>query len=209
MATRHLTFQRGLVSDGEREALLGQRGCVLWLTGLSGSGKSTIARALERRLTDEKRLVYVLDGDNLRHGLSADLGFSDHDRAENIRRAGEVAALFADAGVLVVTAFISPFRADRARVRQLVPEGRFLEIFIDAPIEVCEGRDPKGLYRRAREGEIEQFTGISSPYETPTEPDLLVRTDRETVDQAVERIVALLAARCLIGHRARKDTPLL
>lgn len=207
MATRHLMFQHGLVSPSEREALLGQRGCVVWLTGLSGSGKSTIARALERRLIDGGRLAYVLDGDNVRQGLNADLGFSHKDRAENIRRIGEVAALLVDAGVLAITAFIAPFRADRDRVRSIVGEGRFLEVFVDAPLEVCERRDPKGLYRKARRGEIPEFTGIDSPYERPAAPELVIRTDEVGVNEAVERLAALLEARGLIAPGAGGENP--
>jgi adenylylsulfate kinase len=159
----------GIVTREAREKILGQRGCVVWLTGLSGSGKSTIARLLEAQLAGEGRLAYVLDGDNLRHGLSSDLGFAAADREENIRRVGEVSALFAEAGVIVITAFISPYRADRERARTIVGEDRFLEVFIDASLAACERRDPKGLYGKARRGEIEEFTGISAPYERPAE----------------------------------------
>ena len=207
MNTRNLTFHHGLVSAADRESLLGQRGCVLWLTGLSGSGKSTIARAVERRLVEAGRLAYVLDGDNVRHGLNADLGFSDADRVENIRRIGEVTALFADAGLIAITAFISPFRADRAQARALIPRGRFLEVFVDAPIEVCEERDPKGLYRKAREGKIPEFTGITSPYEPPEAPELVIRTGELSVDEAAAKVVELLQLRSLISTHPTEENP--
>ena len=155
---------------------MGQRGCVVWFTGLSGSGKSTLARALEERLVSSGHLVYVLDGDNIRHGLNCDLGFSPEDRNENIRRIGEVAALFRDAGIVVLTAFISPYRADRDLARQAVGEDRFLEVFVDAPLATCEERDPKGLYVKARAGEIPEFTGLTAPYEEPPNPALVVNT---------------------------------
>src|SRR5690606_21478204 len=156
--SRNLTLQRSLVAARDRAALLGQRGAVIWLTGLSGSGKSTIAYALERRLTGARRLTYVLDGDNVRHGLCSDLGFSPEDRTENIRRIGEVAALFADAGLIIITSFISPYRSDRELARSRAAAGSFIEVFLDVPVEVCERRDPKGLYKKARAGETPQFT---------------------------------------------------
>ena len=168
---------------------------VVWLTGLSGSGKSTIARALEARLRAEQKLVYVLDGDVIRRGLNSDLGFSDADRAENIRRAGHVAAMLADAGLIVITAFISPFERDRERVREVVGEDRFVEVFLDAPIEVCERRDPKGLYAKARAGEIADFTGISSPYEIPAAPALVLRTGELEVEACVDAVYAELERR--------------
>ena len=175
--------------------MLGQRGCVVWLTGLSGSGKSTLAAGLEAALVGAGRAAYVLDGDNLRHGLNSDLGFSPADRAENIRRAGEVAALFADAGLITITSFISPYRADRDVARAAVGAGRFLEVWLDTPLEVCEARDPKQLYRRARAGEIEEFTGVSAPYEPPPDPALVLDTSRLDLAAGVERLVGLLAAR--------------
>lgn len=176
----------------DREALLGQRGAVVWLTGLSGSGKSTIAYALESRLLRARHLACVLDGDNLRHGLNADLGFSDDDRRENVRRVGEVATLFAECGIIAIASLISPFRADRERVRRRVPEGRFFEVFVNTPLAICEQRDAKGLYAKARTGELPEFTGISSPYETPEAPELLLLTGNSSVDEAVEAIEAML-----------------
>jgi adenylyl-sulfate kinase len=189
--SHHLTFHTGTISREDREALLGQKGCAVWLTGLSGSGKSTIARILEERLTAHGRVVYVLDGDNLRHGLNSDLGFSAADRQENIRRAGEVAALLVDAGIIVITAFISPFSADRSRARTAVGKERFIEVFVDAPVDVCERRDPKGLYRKARQGEIADFTGISSPYEPPEAPALTLH-HHESAATSASRVIELM-----------------
>ncbi|MCA8948260.1 MAG: adenylyl-sulfate kinase [Planctomycetes bacterium] len=195
---RHIKRHDGVISRADRERLLGQRGAVVWFTGLSGSGKSTLARALEERLTGTGRLVYVLDGDNIRHGLCADLDFSAAGRTENIRRIGHVAALFTDAGVLVLTAFISPYRSDRAQVRQLVGDD-FVEVHVDADLSVCESRDPKGLYKKARAGEIPEFTGISSPYEAPEAPDLRVDTGRQTLAESVAAVEQLLAQRGLLS----------
>ena len=178
------------LTPAERARRNGHTGGVLWLTGLSGSGKSTLALEAERELFDRGYQVYVLDGDNVRHGLNANLGFSPEDRAENIRRVGEVAALFSAAGFIVVTAFISPYRSDRARARAAVPDDSFHEIYLEAGLEVCESRDPKGLYRRARAGEIQDFTGISAPYEAPEAPDLVIDTGRETVEQSVAKLLA-------------------
>lgn len=160
------------VTQAEREQLHGHRGAVLWFTGLSGSGKSTVAGALEAALHASGVSTYLLDGDNVRHGLCRDLGFSDDDRKENIRRVGETARLMVDAGLVVLTAFISPHRAERQMVRSLVGEGRFFEVFVDTPLEICETRDPKGLYKKARAGELKNFTGIDSVYETPEKPEI-------------------------------------
>ena len=181
------------VQSSEREQRNGHLGRIVWLTGLSGAGKSTLAIALERRLFDEGRQVCVLDGDIVRTGLCEDLGFSAEDRTENIRRIGEVACLMAGAGLVVIVAFISPFRADRERVRAGIPAGRFTEVFVNAPLEVCEQRDPKGLYAKARTGELTDFTGISSPYESPEAPEVIVPTEQLTVDEGVERILAAMA----------------
>jgi len=180
------------VASAEREQRHGHPGRIIWLTGLSGAGKSTIAMALERRLFDAGQNVYVLDGDIVRGGLCADLGFSPGDREENIRRIGEVARIMADAGLLVIVAFISPFRADRDRVRNGMPAGRFTEVHVSTPLEVCEQRDTKGLYAKARAGELTDFTGISSPYEPPPSPEVTLPTEQLTVDDCVDRIVAAL-----------------
>lgn len=191
---RNLKRHEGTVTRADRERLLGQCGAVVWFTGLSGSGKSTVACALEERLVRAGRLAYVLDGDNVRHGLCKDLGFSPADRTENIRRIAHVAALLADAGVLVLTSFISPYRADRAAARRIVGE-RFAEVFVDTPLDVCEARDPKGLYAKARRGEIAEFTGISAPYEAPERPDLHLRAGAAPVGESVAAVHTLLQQR--------------
>lgn len=170
-------------------------GTVVWLTGLSGAGKSTIAEALERELRQRRTPVYVLDGDKVRTGLCSDLGFSPEDRKENIRRIGELARLFADAGLICVVAFISPYRSDRDRARAVLPSGKFIEVYLSTPLEVCEQRDVKGLYAKARAGLVSEFTGISAPYEAPLQAELELRTDQLTLDQCVARVVSLLAAR--------------
>jgi len=188
----HITWHAGHVTREEREELLGQKGVTVWLTGLSGSGKSTIAAAAEQVLLRQGRLAYVLDGDNIRHGLNKNLGFSPEDRAENIRRIGEVARLFTDAGLVVLTSFISPYRRDRDAVRALLREGDFVEVHVAASVETCEGRDPKGLYRKARAGEIPEFTGISAPYEAPERPELVLDTEKLDVDESVARLVGYL-----------------
>jgi adenylyl-sulfate kinase len=178
----------------QREQRNGHRGLVIWLTGLSGAGKTTIATELERQLFEQGKHTYLLDGDILRHGLCSDLDFSANSRTENIRRAGQVAALFADAGVIVIAAFISPFRADRENVRQMLPHGRFVEVFVNAPLSVCEKRDVKGLYAKARANQIKEFTGISAPYEPPVQPEIELQTDLTTPTEAVAQIVKYLHA---------------
>jgi len=195
-ASRNITLEGSLVTAEDRARLLGQRGATLWLTGLSGSGKSTLAKALEKRLTAQGRLAYILDGDNIRHGLNRDLGFSAADRAENIRRVAEAARLLNEAGVIVITAFISPYQADRRQARAIIGPDRFAEVFIDAPLEVCESRDPKGLYKKARAGEIPQFTGISDPYEAPEKPELHLHTAEQSVEQLVDRLAEHAAGLC-------------
>jgi adenylylsulfate kinase len=179
----------------ERARRSGHPGAVIWLTGLSGAGKSTIATRLEWHLVTLGLPVCLLDGDNVRNGLCKDLSYSEADRHENIRRIGEVAKLFADTGTICIVAFISPFRADRVLARQLVSPGQFLEIFVNAPLAVCEERDPKGLYARARRGEIPQFTGLTSPYESPDNPEMELRTDQWDVDDCVQKILTLLENR--------------
>jgi bifunctional enzyme CysN/CysC len=183
------------VDKAARRTLNGHGSRVLWFTGLSGSGKSTIANALEKALHAQGIRTYVLDGDNVRHGLNSDLGFTDADRVENIRRIGEVAKLMVDAGVVVLTAFISPFRAERDMVRGLFENDEFVEIFVDTPLAVAEARDPKGLYQKARRGEIPNFTGIGSPYEAPLHPDVHIHTENETVEETVSRLLAELSFR--------------
>ncbi|MFW6155150.1 MAG: adenylyl-sulfate kinase [Planctomycetota bacterium] len=193
--SENIVWHRSAVTAEHRQRLLGQRGCVVWLTGLSGSGKSTLASALERRLVAGGRAAYVLDGDNIRHGLNADLGFSPDHRDENIRRIGEVAALFADAGLVAIAAFISPYRAARDRARRAAGDAPFLEVFVRAPLDVCEQRDPKGLYAKARAGALREFTGIDAPYEPPAEAALTLDTAAQSVDDCVDAIMAMLAER--------------
>ena len=186
------------VTRTQRANQKAQQPCVIWLTGLSGSGKSTLANALEQRLLQRGYHSYLLDGDNIRHGLNRDLGFSREERVENIRRVGEVAALFADAGLIVITAFISPFRADRALARALAPEGEFIEVYVHASLQTCERRDPKGLYVKARAGVIQDFTGIDSPYEAPEEPELTLDTERESLEANLDRLLAYLGERRIL-----------
>jgi len=199
--SENVVWHSGEVGRTEREAMLGQRAGTVWFTGLSGSGKSTIAVEVERRLATAGRLCYRLDGDNLRHGLNGDLGFTESDRTENIRRTGEVCRLLVDAGVIVLASFVSPFRADRESVRDMhVAAGMpFLEVYVEVPIEVAEQRDPKGLYRKARAGEIRGFTGIDQPYESPDRPELVLPTASSSVEASAESVVELLRVQGLIG----------
>ncbi len=192
--SHNIYWTSGRITAGQRALRQGHAGRVVWLTGLSCSGKTTIAAELERELFGRGKLSYVLDGDNIRHGLCTDLGFSPEDRRENIRRIGEVAKLFADAGVICITAFISPYRADRDALRRSLPPGQFVEVYLNVPIEVCEQRDAKGLYAKARAGEIKEFTGVSAPYEAPEKPELELPTGQLTVGECVARIIAFLAA---------------
>lgn len=186
------------ITPEERAQRAGQKPCLLWFTGLSGSGKSTLANALERRLFAANHFTYVLDGDNVRHGLNRDLGFTAEDREENIRRIGEVGKLFVHAGMIVLTAFISPFRSDRRMVRSLLEEGEFIEIYVRAPLDLCEDRDPKGLYKRARSGEIPNFTGIDSPYEVPVKPEIIVDTSENDLETGVSQLEEALRERGII-----------
>ena len=188
----NITWHASHVERADRERVLAQRGATVWLTGLSGSGKSTIAVGAERALLERGRLAYVLDGDNVRHGLNRNLGFSPEDRTENIRRIGEVAKLFTDAGVIVFSSFISPYRADRDAVRALMGPGDFIEVYVAASLETCEQRDVKGLYQKARAGEIPEFTGISAPYEEPERPELVIDTNRQGAEKSVARVVSYL-----------------
>jgi adenylylsulfate kinase len=196
----NITWHSGHVTRQERRRNLGQKGATLWMTGLSGSGKSTIAVALEQVLMQRGRHAYVLDGDNIRHGLNKNLGFSAEDRAENIRRIAEVARLFADAGLVAVTSFISPYRADRDAARRMHEQADlpFLEVYVEAPLDVAEKRDPKGLYKKARAGEIKGFTGIDDPYEEPLRPELVLHTDRLSVGESVQAVLNLLESRAIL-----------
>lgn len=189
MSEPHLVWQASAISEGDRQARMAQRACVVWLTGLSGSGKSTQAFALEQALFDLGKTVYVLDGDNVRHGLCRDLGFSAEDCAENIRRIAEVARLMNDAGLIVITSFISPYRADRELAREVIGVERFIEVFVSTPLQACEARDPKGLYHKARSGLLDQFTGISAPYEAPEAPALTLDTSVLSLPDCLERLL--------------------
>jgi len=190
--SKYISWHQHKVSKQDRSRIKGHKPCVIWFTGLSGSGKSTIANALEDALNRKGYHTYLLDGDNIRHGLNKDLGFSDEDRKENIRRIAEVAKLFVDAGLIVITAFISPFKEEREFARSLVEKDEFIEVFVDTPLKVCKQRDPKGLYKKAKEGKIKNFTGIDSPYEPPDAPEIHIRTERLTVQESVERIMRYL-----------------
>ncbi|HJW70250.1 MAG TPA: adenylyl-sulfate kinase [Candidatus Binatia bacterium] len=194
----NIVWHRGAITREDRQQLNGHRGCTVWLTGLSGSGKSTIAVDLEKRLLERGVRTYILDGDNIRHGLNKNLGFSPEDRTENIRRIGEVAKLFSDAGLVALTAFISPYRADRDQVRAIMQPGDFIEVFVDCPVEVCEQRDVKGLYKKARAGEIKEFTGISAPYEAPAKPELVIETSGQSVEKSALQILAYLERQGII-----------
>lgn len=188
----NVVWHAGAVTKADRETISGHKACTIWMTGLPASGKSTLAVALEKALWDRGIHAFVLDGDNIRHGLNKDLGFSPEDRVENIRRIGEVAKLFTVAGVINVTAFISPYRADRDQARALVEKGEFIEVFVECPVEECERRDPKGHYKKARAGEIPEFTGVSAPYEAPVEPEITVHTARQSEAECVDTILGYL-----------------
>ena len=188
----NLTWHDGVINNADRERLFNQKGVVIWFTGLSASGKSTLALAVEEKLFESSHLTYVLDGDNIRHGLNKNLGFSPEDREENIRRIGEVSKLFADAGVITMTAFISPYLADRDKARELVQKGRFVEVYVKVPLEIAEERDPKGLYKKARAGEIKQFTGIDAPYEEPESAELVIDTSKHSVEASADMVINYL-----------------
>ena len=194
----NITWHETTVTVEDREQLLNQKGCVVWFTGLSGSGKSTLANAVAHLLHERNHHTYVLDGDNVRHGLNKNLGFSPEDREENIRRVGEVAKLFVDSGTIVMTAFISPYRADRDLARDLISENRFVEVYVECPLDVCEERDPKGLYKKARSGEIKEFTGISAPYEAPNIPEVLVNSAELSIIESAQKVISVLEKMILI-----------
>lgn len=193
--SQHIIPQEYRISKSDRRTLNQHSSCIVWFTGLSGSGKSTLANGVEQQLFGKGIRTYVLDGDNIRHGLNNNVGFDPEGRRENIRRIGEVAKLFVDAGIVVLTAFISPYRSDRDRVREMVGKNEFVEVFVDCPLEICEKRDVKGLYKKARRGEIQEFTGISAPFEAPLQPELIVSTAEVTVDEAVQKITSFLLHR--------------
>jgi len=195
----NVVWHQATVTRTRREQVNGHRSFILWFTGLSGAGKSTLAHAAEETLHQMGCRTFVLDGDNVRHGLCADLGFSEADRIENIRRIGEVAKLMVESGVIAMTAFISPFRAERQKVRSMMPEGEFIEVYCKCSLEVCESRDVKGLYAKARAGLIKNYTGISSPYEEPEAAEIVIETDGTTIEDGVEQVIGALRARGLIG----------
>jgi adenylylsulfate kinase len=200
MKSANTVWHHATVTQQRRNQQNNHKSVVLWFTGLSGSGKSTLAHCVEEKLHKRACRTMVLDGDNVRHGLCGDLGFSDKDRKENLRRIGEMSKLFVEAGIMTLTAFISPFIEDRDMVRGLMPHGDFIEIFLDCSIEVCEKRDVKGLYKKARKGEISSFTGVSSPYETPENPDLVVHTESLTLNESVNVVMGMLADRGIIDN---------
>jgi len=197
-ASSDVVWHHATVTRDRRNQQNNHKSVVLWFTGLSGSGKSTLAHAVEEELHQMGCRTFVLDGDNVRHGLNGDLSFSDKDRKENLRRIGEVSKLFIEAGTIVLTAFISPFRDERRKVRSMMPHGDFIEIYVDCPIEVCESRDVKGFYQKARDGEINQFTGISSPYDPPEAQELTVNTSQETLRESATKVLNLLKERGIV-----------
>ena len=199
MSNKNIVWHDHHVTKKDRATIKNQRPCVLWFTGLSGSGKSTIANAVELKLNEINKHTYLLDGDNVCLGLNKGLSFSDSDRIENIRRIGEVSKLFVDAGIIVLTAFISPFQKDRQQVRDLMNATEFIEVFVDTPLEICESRDPKGLYQKARRGEIPNFTGISSPYEAPIQAEIHIKAGEVTLEETVEQVIKYLKQKAYIN----------
>jgi adenylylsulfate kinase len=200
MKHSHIIWHQAFVTKQDRQRLNKHKSCTLWFTGLSGSGKSTLANTVDKKLFERGIRSYVMDGDNIRHGLNKDLSFSNEDRKENIRRIGEVAKLFVDSGQIVLTTFISPFCEDREMVKNLFSNGEFFEIYVKCPLNVCEFRDPKGLYSKARKGEIQDFTGISSPYEEPENPDLLIETNLLTIEESAEKLISFLQEKEIISY---------
>jgi adenylylsulfate kinase len=198
MKSSNTKWHEGCISSKDRQQLLQQKSVLIWFTGLSGSGKSTLAYALEAKLFQRHHLCYVLDGDNIRHGINGDLGFSATDRQENIRRVREIAKLFVDAGLITISSFISPYRQDRDLLRQILPKGKFIEVFVKCSLETCEKRDAKGLYRKARANQIQDFTGISAPYEAPLEPEIVIDTDKLSVKECVKKLLEHLQAENII-----------
>ena len=199
MKTPNTIYHNATVTRKRRNQLNDHKSAVIWFTGLSGSGKSTLAHSVEETLHNLDCRTFVLDGDNVRHGLSSNLSFSDDDRKENIRRIGEAAKLMMEAGVIAMTAFISPFKKDRNLVRQLLPQGDFIEIYCNASLEACESRDVKGLYKRARAGEIKNYTGIDSPYEAPNNPELIINTERESLNESIVKVIAFLKSKGIVS----------
>ncbi len=199
--SKNIVWHHGVVTKEDREAITKHKACTIWMTGLPASGKSTLAVALEKALWERGVHAFVLDGDNIRHGLNKDLGFSPEDRNENIRRIGEVAKLFTAAGVINVTAFISPYRKDRDQARALVKPGEFLEVFVDCTLDECERRDPKGHYKKARAGEMREFTGVSAPYEAPTSAEIVVQTHKQSEAECVDTILGYLERNGYVGSR--------
>jgi adenylylsulfate kinase len=197
--SRNIAWHHSFITKEDRETLLAQKGVTLWFTGLPQSGKSTLATEVEKMLFERGYISYILDGDNIRHGLNKNLGFSVEDREENIRRIGEVANLFRQAGIINMTAFISPYQADRKKARALAKEGEFIEVFCKCSLEICEKRDTKGHYQKARAGQIKEFTGISAPYEEPENPELIIETDRASIDEGVSRIISYLEDKGIIA----------
>jgi len=200
MKATNITWHESKVTKEDRQKLTKHKSAVLWFTGLSGAGKSTVSVAVEKELHDRGIHTYILDGDNIRHGLNNNLGFSPEDRKENIRRIGEVSKLFVDAGIITLTAFISPYREDRQMVRELLGEGEFIEVYVKCSLEECEKRDPKGLYKKARAGEIKGFTGIDAPYEVPENPELTIETDKQPLEESVKQVIQYLIEKGYISE---------
>lgn len=196
--SKNIVWSENYINKGDREGLLQQKGTVIWMTGLSGSGKSTIAKAIEKKLYKRDKLVYILDGDNMRHGLNNDLGFSKKDRIENLRRATEVGKLFTDLGAITIISFISPYRGDREHIRNIFNPGEFIEVYIKCSLEECERRDVKGLYKKARNGEIKDFTGIDSEYEPPLHPEIALDTENKSIDELSEMVIDYLVENDII-----------